>query len=220
VSAETGWHRAAVVPLATEQFPAALADGTHDGTILFVGRLVERKGCGWFIRQVLPLLPRDTRLLVAGTAWEEREHTALAEPGVEFLGPVHGPALIELYSRAKCVILPNIEVSTGEYEGFGLVAPEAAAAGGLVLAARCDGLVDAVIDGTTGLLVESGNPVAWAESIRDISSWDLERRRRFLIKAQAAAANRFCWSRVARDTRLAYALDDRTQRAGAQLVAP
>jgi glycosyltransferase involved in cell wall biosynthesis len=219
VAAETGWHRAVVVPLATEPSQAALSDGTHDGTILFVGRLVERKGCGWFIREVLPLLPQGTRLLVAGTAWDEKERAALAAPGVEFLGPVRGPNLTELYRRAKCVIVPNVETSTGEYEGFGLVAPEAAAAGGLVLAARCDGLVDAVIEGTTGLLAESGNALAWAECIRDISGWDGERRRSFLTRAQAAAADRYCWSRVARETRLAYGLDERLEDADERVLA-
>jgi glycosyltransferase involved in cell wall biosynthesis len=205
VAAETGWREAAIVPLGTDPAPAEPADGLHDGFVLFVGRLVERKGCGWFIREVLPLLPAGTRLVVAGTAWDADERAALQAPGVEFLGPVHGAALTELYRRAKCVVVPNIVVSSGEYEGFGLVAPEAAAAGGLVLAARCGGLTDAVIDGTSGLLVEAGIPAAWRDAIAAVSNWDRAARRRFLCRAQAAAIEHFSWDRVARETFQAYA---------------
>src|SRR5690606_32715968 len=125
-------------------------------------------------------------------------------PGVEFLGPVQGTALAELCRRALCVVVPNIEVPSGEYEGFGLVAPEATAAGGLVLAARCGGLNDAVIEGVTGLLIESGNTRAWRDAICKLSEWDRDARREFLIGAQAGASEHFSWQRVARETLEAY----------------
>ena len=214
VAAETGWRDAAIVPLGTEPAPAEPAEGSHDGSILFVGRLVERKGCGWFIREVLPQLPAGTRLVIAGTAWDASERAVLSTPGVEFLGAVHGPALHALYRRAKCVVVPNIDVPSGEYEGFGLVAPEAAAAGGLVLAARSGGLTDAVIDGTTGLLVESGNAQAWRDAIETISAWDGEARRGFLAGSQAAVAEHFGWSRVARETLKVYALQESRRATG------
>jgi hypothetical protein len=41
-------------------------------------------------------------------------------------------------------------VSILEYEGFGLVATEAAASGGIVLAANLDGLKDAVMNNRIG----------------------------------------------------------------------
>ena len=210
VAAETGWKAAAVVPLAIEAMPAEPPDGTHDGTILFVGRLVERKGCGWFIREVLPLLPGQPRLLVAGTEWDPSERDALAASRVQFLGPLPAAALADLYRSAKCVVMPNIEPASGEFEGFGLVAPEAAAAGGLVLAARCGGLTDAVIDGVTGLLVESGNAPSWADAIAEISGWTRDARREFLARSQEAARARYNWPRVARETMSAYLPERRT----------
>jgi glycosyltransferase involved in cell wall biosynthesis len=199
VAAETGWTRSEVVPLATDVSGSA-PDGSHDGALLFVGRLVERKGCGWFVREVLPLLPATIRLKVAGTGWHESEQAALSDPRVEWLGPLRGAALVEAYASALAVVVPNIDLPNGEYEGFGLVAPEGAAAGGLVLAAASGGLVDAVIDGETGFLVPSGDAQAWAAKIIEVTGWPAEQRHNFACRAMAQARVHYSWRRVARET--------------------
>ena len=200
VLAETGWQTAAVVPLATTASPNAAPTTEHDGRILFAGRLVPRKGCGWFIAHVLPLLGPDLRLKVAGTIWDDGEGALLRHPQVDYLGPLARDALAREYARSLCVILPNIAVPEGEFEGFGLIAPEAAAAGGLVLAADCDGLRDAVIDQETGLHLPAGNAGQWAEAITGIARWDAAMRRRFLMRAQSSSRATYSWDRVARDT--------------------
>jgi glycosyltransferase involved in cell wall biosynthesis len=203
VAAETGWTRSEVVPLATD-VSASPPGGSHDGALLFVGRLVERKGCGWFVREVLPLLPDTMRLRVAGTGWHESEQAALADPRVEWLGPLRGAALVEAYASAMAVVVPNIDLPNGEYEGFGLVAPEGAAAGGVVLAAASGGLVDAVIDGETGFLVPAGDAQAWAAKIIEIASWSAERRKSFVTGAMDCATETYSWQRVARQTLVCY----------------
>jgi glycosyltransferase involved in cell wall biosynthesis len=203
VLGETGWRNVIVVPLATDM-AGSPSDGRHDGKILFAGRLIERKGCGWFIRNVLSLLPETIALQVAGTKWDSREAIALEDPRVEYLGTLDGPALAQAYRNALCVVVPNIETATGEYEGFGLVAAEAAAAGGLVLAADHGGLTDAVIDGETGMLVKSGDATAWRDAIAKISGWSREERQAFLWRAQSTAVERYSWTRVARETVAAY----------------
>lgn len=195
---ETGWTGAHVIPLATDVAAPAPA-GKDNGRVLFVGRLIERKGCGWFIREVLPLLPEIT-LDIAGTCWSEAERALLDHPRVNFLGPLRGEALVEAYRDALAVIVPNIPMANGEYEGFGLVAPEAAAAGALVLAADCDGLRDAVIDDLTGRLLPPADAAAWAGSIRELSKLGAEEKRDIRAAAQASARDRFSWDRVARDT--------------------
>ena len=201
VAAETGWRRIAVVPLATD-IAGSGATGAHDGSLLFAGRLIELKGCAWFIRNVLPLLPDGTRLRVAGVAWDPDEVRALDDPRVEFLGRLRGRALVDAYRRALCVIVPNIELKSGEYEGFGLVATEAAAAGGVVLAARTGGLVDAIVDGTTGFGVAAGDPDAWVRAIAEVADWDDASRRSFLTTSMAYCRNHYTWDRVARETPL------------------
>jgi glycosyltransferase involved in cell wall biosynthesis len=197
VLAETGWHDAEVVLLGTDfRPPQTVKQPTK--RILFAGRLVARKGCGWFVREVLPLLPDEIVLDIAGTAWDKSESRVLEHPRVRLLGNLDQTALAEAYAGALCVIIPNIAVPSGEFEGFGLVAPEAAAAGAVVLAADRDGLRDAVVDGVTGYLIESGNPDAWAAKIVEVAGWDAERRKGFCEGASAYVQEHFNWPRVAR----------------------
>ena len=198
-AAETGWRTAAVVPLATDIAPRKSPVG-HDGSLLFAGRLVTRKGCGWFVREVLPLLSPSTRLRIAGTTWDESESHVLDHPQVEFLGPLDREALAAAYAQAMCVIVPNIDPANGEFEGFGLVACEAAAAGGIVLAARTGGLVEAVRHGETGFLVSSSDAPAWAEAIESVSAWSEDRRAHFVKSSTAQAREHYAWPRVARET--------------------
>ncbi len=208
VAAETGWCDVRVVTLATEAH-GPLDAPASDRAILFAGRLVERKGCGWFVREVLPRLPATLRLKVAGPEWIGSEAQALADDRVEYLGSLGPAELAGAYAQALCVVVPNIEVASGEFEGFGLVAPEAAAAGGVVLAADHGGLRDAVIDGETGFLVPAGDAAAWAARISEIAAWDPARRRAFVQAAQATAREHYSWERVARETLAVYGLDPR-----------
>lgn len=205
VAAETGWHVRDVIPLATE-LRGDLPDGTHNGRLLFVGRLVQLKGCGWFVREVLPLLDDAINLDVAGTGWDETEITVLDHPRVRYLGRLGGTDLIRAYREALCVIVPNIENAKGEYEGFGLVAPEAAACGGLVLAADCGGLTDAVRDGETGILVPTADPRAWAQRISSVLAWSSNYRVDFTENAVEKAHRWFTWDRVAEQTFETYAI--------------
>jgi glycosyltransferase involved in cell wall biosynthesis len=200
VAAETGWPVAGIVPLATDMTARPAGAGIHNGRILFAGRLIKLKGCSWFIREVLPKLPQSMTLDVAGAIWDEAEGEALADPRVNFLGSLDKPRLAQAYREALCVVMPNVATETGQHEGFGLVAPEAAAAGGIVLAARRDGLIDAIIEGETGILVESGASQAWASVICEIAEWTEERRETFVARAQDTVKREFAWRRVARDT--------------------
>ncbi|WP_338240577.1 glycosyltransferase family 4 protein [Aurantiacibacter hainanensis] len=203
VAAETGWRTHCVIPLAADPVEAGKAEG-HESFILFAGRLVARKGCGWFVREVLPSLPEGIQLRIAGTVWDESERAALDDERVEFLGPQEPAALARLYRAALCVIVPNIDLPNGEYEGFGLVAPEAASAGGLVLAAASGGLTDAVIDGETGFLLPSGDAEAWATRINDVAAWPSDKRQAFTEKAQALSREVYSWDRVAEETVAVY----------------
>lgn len=202
VARETGWRTDAIVPLGTDlsaPHPACEAP-IHDDAIVFAGRLVARKGCGWFVREVMPLLPQGMTLKIAGTPWDAGESWVLDHPLVEHLGPLPPEQLAQVYARALCVIVPNIEPANGEFEGFGLVACEAAACGGVVLAARTGGLVEGVRDGETGMLLPSGDAAAWAEAIGNVARWVEPERQTFCERARAAARVHYGWSRVARDT--------------------
>lgn len=203
VTKHYGWQQTRVIPLATDirgEVPIT-PPGDH---LLFVGRLVERKGCAWFISNVLPLLPQNLTLRVAGTRIDQNEIKALEHPRVRYLGALRGEQLANAYRQALCVVVPNIEPESGEFEGFGLVACEAAAAGGVVLAANCGGLPAAVLADRTGFLVQSSDPEAWAKAIRNVTAWSQGDRLDFIGRSLVDVEDQFRWPRVASETIDAY----------------
>lgn len=199
-AAETGWRASAVVPLGTSLPDIGPSSSKYSDHLLFVGRLVERKGCRWFVENVLQHLPQEVKLHVAGTIWDEAEGSVLSHPRVKFIGQLHGIDLVEAYRNALCIVVPNIEPASGEFEGFGLVAAEAAAAGGVVLAANCGGIPEAVIDGETGILVPAGDAEAWQRKVEMIAAWSVAERKAFIIRSTDRARVHFNWSRVAQAT--------------------
>lgn len=197
-----GYNTTHVVPLASDGRGEPVAKPKP--AVLFSGRLVQRKGCAWFINNVLPKLPPEVTLDVAGTVWDAEERNALDEARVRYLGKLDQDALWQAYANALCVVVPNIDVPNGEFEGFGLVALEAAAAGGVVLASHHSGLKEAVIDEKTGFHLAPGDTAAWVEKIEEIANWTDTARLQFTTNAQKTCFAYYTWDRVARDTMAAY----------------
>lgn len=173
--------------------------------ILFVGRLLGHKGCGWFIKHVLEELPSEIRLKVAGTGVDPSETTALDHPRVDYLGAVYGEALARARRAALAVIVPNIDTGMPGFEGFGLVATEAAGDGAVTLAADLHGLRDALIDGETGFLLPPGDPAAWRDKILDVAAWSPKQREDFVDRASRVTRDIYNWQRVASRTKALYA---------------
>lgn len=198
-----GFNDVRIVPLAADTCPID-PPPFPDPTLLFAGRLVKRKGLGWFVENVLPRVPEPLRLEVAGTVWTEAEARALQHPRVDFLGPLPQDELAGKYASALCVVVPNIDTGIGEFEGFGLVATEAAASGAVVLASAIDGLCEALVDGETGFHLPAGDTDAWAAKIAEVAEWDPADRAAFLGTARAVSQSRYSWDRVADETFAAY----------------
>jgi glycosyltransferase involved in cell wall biosynthesis len=178
-------------------------------SILFVGRIARRKGAAWFADEVLPGLPGDIRLLVAGTGWDKHEVARLrGNQRVTMLGPVFGSELGKLRSRSLVVVVPNIPMDGRDFEGFGLVALEGAADGGIVLAANLDGISSAIVDGKTGFLLPPQDAKSWQEKIRSILHWGDEQRASFIDAARSHLAGEFSWEATACKTMTALSSAD------------
>ena len=80
---------------------------------------------------------------------------------MEFLGRATDENVRELYRGATAVLLP------GE-EDFGIVPVEAQACGRPVIALARGGALETVVDGETGVLVDSTAPDAWADAMRRV----------------------------------------------------
>ena len=146
-----------------------------------VGRLVPRKGVRFLVTEVLPALPGDVHYLVAGEGPEaEPIRRAAAATGVSdrvhLLGRVSDADRDRLFDGTDVVVMPNLPRS-GDMEGFGLVALEAALRGAPVVAARIDGLEDALLGGASGWLCGPGDANEWLERLRTLIASGGELRR-------------------------------------------
>jgi glycosyltransferase involved in cell wall biosynthesis len=78
-----------------------------------------------------------------------------------FLGSQGDAELVDLYARAKALLVPSTEE-------FGIAMVEAQAAGRPVVAVAAGGAREILIDGETGLLVSPGTADAFAEVLREV----------------------------------------------------
>jgi lipopolysaccharide/colanic/teichoic acid biosynthesis glycosyltransferase/glycosyltransferase involved in cell wall biosynthesis len=142
-----------------------------DTLLLFVGRVTRDKGVLDLARAFRVVADRrsDVHLLIVGPD-EDQLSGAMADlcgphrARLHFCGYTPVP---ERYMAASDILcLPSYR------EGFGSVAIEAAAAGVPAVASRIYGIVDAVIDGTTGLLYAPGDIDGLAERIECLADPD------------------------------------------------
>jgi glycosyltransferase involved in cell wall biosynthesis len=203
---DAGFQHVVVIPLGVDEPSATAVTGQPPANfILFAGRLVKRKGAAWFACNVLPLLDQSLRLVVVGKPWDESEVSQLrGRPGVEMRAVVSDEELSTLRREALVVVMPNIQTGGTDVEGFGLTALEAAADGGVLLASGIEGIVDAVVDGTTGFLLPAADAPAWAAKIAEVAQWSTAERELFISRAREAVASRYAWPVVARRTLQAY----------------
>ncbi len=132
-------------------------DGTPGtGTALVVSALVPYKRVDLAIEACRLA---GVRLQIVGRGPDEARLRTRADGGVEFLGTRSDEDIRGLYRQAGVVLLP------GE-EDFGIVPVEAQACGRPVVALRCGGALETVVDGVTGVLVPEGTPEAFAAGIR------------------------------------------------------
>ena len=167
-----------VIPYTAELPPPAPVARSRDGerSILFVGRLIERKGVAHLIR-ALGTVRRavPARLVIVGDGPERGslEHLAQATgvaSHVEFLGRVSDEALRHAYASADAFVLPSVLDQRQDTEGLGVVLLEAMNYGVPVVASDIGGITDIVQHERTGLLVPPGDESALARALTRLLS--------------------------------------------------
>jgi glycosyltransferase involved in cell wall biosynthesis len=141
--------------------------------LLFVGRLVEKKGLRHLIEALPMVLAAHPQvfLSIAGFGPEEgerREQVArLGLQGhVRFLGAVAQSELPALYRRAAMLVAPFVAASDGDREGLGLVMVEALGCGCPVVTTALPSAREVFGSTHAGSCVEPGSPMALAEGIQ------------------------------------------------------
>lgn len=135
-------------------------------TVGVVGRLRREKGQEVLIDAMTEVVKRvpEVLLLLVGDgpdreSLEEKSRRLGIVDNVLFLGQREPEEVYRLYSIMDLVAVPSL------FEGFGLAAAEAMAAGKAVVASGVDGLAEVVADKVTGILIPPGDAVALAEGI-------------------------------------------------------
>lgn len=174
--------------------PRARVEGPH---LLFVGRMVERKGVPYLLealRLLVPDFPRIHLTLVGDgpmrSVWENRARELGIGDRVTFLGRVSSARLAQAYEEAEIFVLPAIVDSRGDTEGLGVVLLEALQKGLPVVASSVGGIVDIVQHEKTGLLVPEKDPAALASAIRRLAQ-DTTLRMKMVEEGQKQLQERF-----------------------------
>lgn len=170
--------------------------------LLFVGRLVEKKGLRHLI-DAMPLLAAAQPgliLEVVGFGPEEASLRRLVEERgvsacVRFVGAVPQHELPGLYRRAAVFVAPFVVAEGGDQEGLGLVLVEAAGCGCPVVAGDVAAVRDVVNDPAVGLVLDPTDPVRLADAVVAMLSSDAVAPS--ACQARAGAVARFDWQQRA-----------------------
>jgi colanic acid/amylovoran biosynthesis glycosyltransferase len=182
----------------------------REPVVLFVGRLVEKKGCSRLIEAMAEVQRRyeDAELVVIGNGPLRADCEALAAARkirCRFLGSQTSAVVQEWMARAMVFCVPSEVAASGDAEGFGIVFIEAQAMGLPVVSTRSGGIPEAVDDGQTGLLVAEGDQQALSQAILRLML-DEELWQRFSLAGRRRIVERF---NLARQTqRLEDVFDD------------
>ena len=152
-----------------EKFTLAKRESSQP-SILFVGRLVEKKGCTYLLQAMSRLKPRFPELQLTivgdGDLRAELQREAVArELDVRFTGTLGADRIREELSRCWLFAAPSVTAASGDTEGLGMVFLEAQALATPVVSFRSGGVVEAVEDGVTGLLCAERDLDQLAENI-------------------------------------------------------
>ncbi len=170
--------------------------------VLFIGRLVEMKGCEYLIRAmrlVQTSRPASELTIVGDGPLRAFLENVAKELGVRcrFLGVQPASTIRQMLQDYRMLCLPSVTTADGHVEGLGMVLLEAQAMGLPVVATLHAGIPEAVADDVTGILVPERDSEQLASAIlRLLNDQDLWTRyhlatrthieRRFDLERQTA----------------------------------
>ncbi|MCB9437358.1 MAG: glycosyltransferase family 4 protein [Anaerolineales bacterium] len=172
--------------------------------LVTVGHVSERKGQDIVIRALPYILKQfpDIHYLIIGLPTKQANYMQLArdlnvESHVHFLGRVNDEDLVYYLNASDLFIMTSRYTAQGDFEGYGIAVIEAALCGKPAIISRDSGLMEAIIDGKTGLSVPPESPQALAEAVISLMA-NPSQLAQFGRDAQERAANEQTWSQIVR----------------------
>lgn len=171
--------------------------------VLFVGRLVEKKGLRYLINAMPEVIKRrpDVRLIIAGFGPDEESLRARAKEldlndSIRFVGAVEQSQLPSLYRRAAVLVAPFVRARSGDEEGLGLVIVEALGCCCPVVAGDVGAMTEIFGQTSGDFVVDVTNPQLLAERVLEVISKPGFTKAR-VVKLRRELQDRFDWQRVA-----------------------
>lgn len=171
--------------------------------ILFVGRLIEVKGCEDLIRS-MDYIVKDSicnacLLIVGSGPLEYKLKGFVNELGLDnyirFEGTISHDFIWEYYSLSDVVAFPSIVDSSGYEEGLPIVLLEALSFGKSIVATKTRGVMEVIEDGYNGFLVPEKSPRELAYTIVKVLS-DKNLVNIFSINGMKTAKERYSWDTI------------------------
>jgi D-inositol-3-phosphate glycosyltransferase len=190
----------------TPEGPVAKRNGRP--RLLTAADLTERAALETLLR-ALTRVPGAELMIVGGPARAElRAHTGYRGLA-KFAGALGISDRVIFTGKVEQSVMPallrsaDLVVSTCQYEPSGMTSLQAMACGTPVIAPPVAGHADAVVDGTTGILIPPGRPALLAQRIRQLLAHPM------LLEAYGVAAvdrarSRYSWDRIAAETLAVY----------------
>jgi glycosyltransferase involved in cell wall biosynthesis len=201
----------------TKMFQPASTE--RDPVILFVGRLVERKGADFLIQavaQVQTELPA-AELVVIGDGPLRADLEQQAKESLRryrFLGMRSHEEVGEWMNHASIFCAPSVKLPSGEEEAFGMVYAEAMAMEKPVVAFDSGGVSEVVSHGHTGFLAPERDWRALAQCLSALLQ-DAGLRKRFGVAGRERMIRRFDLEQRTRVLETIYA-----RVSGREILAP
>ena len=168
----------------------------NDFVVTFIGRLTTEKGIMDYVEIIEELLRKypDIKGLVVGDAFKD-EHKAVTRSQLEVvLGEKSINSNVTLTGYRddvpELIAVSDVVVLPSKREGFGMTLAEAAVMEKPVVAYRCRGVEEAVIDGKTGFIIEPGDIEGFTETIQFLYN-NRNRAREIGQAARVEAIGRF-----------------------------
>lgn len=140
--------------------------------ILFVGRLVEVKGCEHIIKALNLVIKKieNVELIIVGTGPLEDELKELVirlslQGHVKFEGFIEHSKIHEYYLSSDILVFPSIVDSEGYEEGLPVVLIEALASGLPIVAGATKGILEVIEDNFNGILVNPTEHINFANRL-------------------------------------------------------
>jgi glycosyltransferase involved in cell wall biosynthesis len=176
--------------------------------VLFVGRLVEKKGCEFLIRafaRVQRNVSKASLVIVGdGELHDELQHLAKElAVNAQFRGALSRAEVISELQMARVFCLPSVRAANGDAEGFGIVLLEAQGMGVPVVTSAIGGAAEGIDEGVTGFAFRERDVDILAELLTTLLTDD-DLATSMSIAGPALVSNKFDIYRCTEDLELLY----------------